>query len=67
MLVENVYISFSEEALADYPAMMLNCEKVKKQGFYVENVEKLTIKNLTIKDFIGEKIIKNNIEEANID
>lgn len=67
LLVENVYISFSEEALADYPAMMLNCEKVKKQGFYVENVKKLTIKNLTVKDFIGEKIIKNNIEEANID
>lgn len=61
--IENVKITFAQDAIEDYPAMMLNCEKVKRQGFYMENIEQAEIINLSIENNQGEKIIPINIDK----
>ena len=59
---ENVAISYAEEAKAGVPAMMDGLEKTCKLGFFAKNVEKLTLKNVSISGQSGEELILDGID-----
>ena len=58
--IENVSFSFKEDARPFEPAMLENVREYCKEGLYVDNVEKLVLKNVTFKGVQGEKIIQKN-------
>lgn len=59
--LENVDISFAEDAKAGVPAMMGGVEACSKQGFTVMNVDTLVCRNVTISGQVGEAFIADNI------
>lgn len=61
--LENVSISFKEDAKPGMPAMALRVTEHCKEGIYIDNVDKLVLKNVTIDGVIGEEIICKNIGE----
>jgi len=64
--VENVHITFSEDAEEGFPEMLIQCEKVKKQGIYLENIKEVTIKNLNIEGMESEMLITKNVDILNM-
>lgn len=58
--LENVSFSFKKDAKPFTPAMLENVRQYCKEGLYVDNVENLTLKNVTFNGVEGEKIIKKN-------
>lgn len=61
IVIENVSFHFKPDAKEYTPAMLENVQKFCKQGLYVDNVESITLKNVTFDGVEGEKIIKKNI------
>lgn len=59
---EHIRIEFAEHATADYPAMMDDLEICRKQGIYVNNVERLILNDVTV---IGQDGLE--IETYNVD
>jgi polygalacturonase len=59
--IENVSFHFKEDAKPFKPAMLENVREFCKEGLYVDNVENLTLKNVTFDGVVGEKIIKKNL------
>ncbi|MCM1236631.1 MAG: glycoside hydrolase family 28 protein [Ruminococcus flavefaciens] len=62
--LENVSFSFKEDAKSFEPAMLENVSEYCKAGLYVDNVETLTLKNVSFKGVEGEKIIKKNCNKV---
>lgn len=62
--IENVSFSFKSDAAAHEPAMLEFIKEYKKAGLYVDNVEKLVLKNVTFEGVEGERIIKKNLGEV---
>ncbi|MCH5148867.1 MAG: glycoside hydrolase family 28 protein [Clostridiales bacterium] len=60
IVIENVSFSFKEDAQPFEPAMLDFIRTYCKEGLYVDNVEKLILKNVTFDGVVGEKIIKKN-------
>ena len=58
--IENVSFAFKEDAKPFEPAMLDFIREYCKEGLYVDNVEKLVLKNVTFEGVVGEKIIKKN-------
>lgn len=58
--IENVSFAFKPDAKPNIPAMLENVREYCKEGLYVDNVEKLVLKNVTFEGVQGEKIIKKN-------
>ena len=61
--LENISISFKEDAKPGMPAMALRVTEHCKEGIYIDNVDKLVLKNVTIDGVVGEEIICKNIGE----
>lgn len=61
--LENVSFRFKEDAKPNLPAMLENVREYCKEGLYVDNVEKLVLKNVTFEGVVGDKIIKKNLGE----
>jgi polygalacturonase len=59
--IENVSFHFKKDAKPFKPAMLENVREFCKEGLYVDNVENLTLKNVTFDGVEGEKIIKKNL------
>ncbi len=59
--LENVYIDFAEDARPGKAAMMNGCEAGRKQGVFIRNADKVTLKNVVIEGYEGEP---TNIEEV---
>jgi polygalacturonase len=59
--IENVSFHFKEDAKPFKPAMLENVREFCKEGLYVDNVDNLTLKNVTFEGVVGEKIIKKNL------
>ncbi|MDE5942595.1 MAG: glycoside hydrolase family 28 protein [Clostridia bacterium] len=64
VVIENVLFSFKEDARAYEPAMLLGVDAYCKAGLYVDNVEKLILKNVTFEGVEGEKIIKKHLGQV---
>ena len=60
--LENVEISFAEQAREGVPAMMEGVEACSRQGFTVMNVDTLICKNVTITGQKGDAFIMSNID-----
>lgn len=58
--IENVSFSYKKDAQAGLPAMLEQVREYCKEGLYVDNVQKLTLKNVTFNGVVGEEIIKKN-------
>lgn len=58
--LENVSFSFKDDAKPFTPAMLENVKEYCKGGLYVDNVEKLVLKNVSFAGVVGEKLIKKN-------
>ena len=61
--IENVSFKFKEAADPNLPAMLTGVREYCKEGIYVDNVEKLVLRNVTFEGVEGDKIIKKNIGE----
>lgn len=61
--IEDVSITYAEDAEPDYPAMRNFGEKFVKGGLYFDNVKTLTLKNVDISGNLGEKLIIKNVEK----
>lgn len=64
VVIENVSFSFKPDAKAYEPAMLENVNSYCRAGLYVDNVERLVLKNVTFEGVDGEKIIKKNLGEV---
>ena len=61
VVIENVSFSFKDDARAYEPAMLQGVDTYCKAGLYVDNVEKLVLKNVTFEGVEGEKIIRKHL------
>ena len=61
VIMENVSIKFKEDAEPNLPAMATGVREYCKEGLYVDNVENLVLKNVTIEGVVGDKIIRKTI------
>lgn len=59
--IENVSFAFKEDAQPNVPAMATGVREYCKEGLYVDNVEHLILKNVTLNGISGDRIIKKNI------
>ncbi|MDE6613553.1 MAG: glycoside hydrolase family 28 protein, partial [Clostridia bacterium] len=64
IVIEDVSFSFKSDATAHEPAMLENVKAYCRAGLYVDNVERLVLKNVTFEGVDGEKIIKKNLGEV---
>ena len=62
IVLENVSFSYKNDAKPFLPAMLENVREYCKEGLYVDNVESLTLKNVTFDGVVGEKIIAKNVK-----
>lgn len=66
ILLENVSFSFKEDAKPFKPAMLEFVRDYCKEGVYIDNVEKVTLKNVTFDGVQGDTVIRKNCGELNI-
>ena len=64
VVIENVLFAFKRDARAYEPAMLQGVDTYCKAGLYVDNVEKLVLKNVTFDGVEGEKIIRKNLGQV---
>ncbi len=64
VMIENVSFHFKPDAKPAQPAMLENVRDFCKEGLYVDNVERLVLKNVTFEGVVGKKIIKHNCKEV---
>lgn len=61
--MENVLISFAENAKTGVAAMMEGCDPSCRLGIYLHNIEKVILKNVKVEGCIGEPLILKEIDE----
>jgi polygalacturonase len=66
IVLENVSFSFKKDAKPFKPAMLEFVTEHCKEGIYIDNVEKVTLKNVTFEGVEGEHIIKHNCGKLEI-
>ncbi len=64
--MENVTITYAEEAKEGKAAMMTGCERSSRQGIFVRNAKKVTMKNVVLEGNEGEPIDIDNVDEWNM-
>ncbi len=62
--LENVTVSFAEDAQPFVPAMQNFAEKRCRLGLYLDNVRRVSVKNVTVTGAEGEWLIANNCGEV---
>ena len=60
---DNVFITYDENPEPDEPAMMDDIELVAKMGLFINNVQKLKLKNVAVQGAEGQPFILENIDE----
>ena len=60
---ENIQFSFADDAKPFVPIMQNFAEPVCKMGMYIDNVETLKVKNITIEGNEGDSLIAKNVGE----
>lgn len=61
--LENIDLSFSDNAREDYPAMMSFIEKTSRSGFFIGNAKNVRIKNVSINNTTSEAFILSEVED----
>ena len=62
IVMDNISVTYAEDAKADVPAMMEGIEPCKKMGVFADNIEHLTLRHVQIKGQNGEPFILNHID-----
>lgn len=62
--MENVHITYAEDAEAGTAAMMQGCEPTCRKGIFARNIEKLTMKNVVIEGCDGEPLDIEAVDEV---
>lgn len=62
--LENVRISFRENASTGRPAMMDYVDPVSRLGLYFNHVERVRLKNVTVTGQLGPWVIRENVGEV---
>ncbi|MGM9858750.1 MAG: glycoside hydrolase family 28 protein [Bacilli bacterium] len=62
IVIEDSSFSFKEKASEGTPAMMSFAEVCSKRGFIFRNVNKVKLKNVELKGYVGEKVILDGNE-----
>ncbi|MEG6567343.1 glycoside hydrolase family 28 protein [Thermoanaerobacterium saccharolyticum] len=60
--MENIYVSFDLNAKPDYPEMLSFVEKMYRNGFYLNNIKNLRLKNVAVEGALTEPFTKLNID-----
>lgn len=63
VVLENVSFKFKADARPAIPAMATGVGEHCKEGLYVDNVERLELRNVTFEGVEGEQVIKKNVGE----
>ncbi len=63
VLMENVHISFAENARPGRPAMMQGCDPVCRQGVFIRNARRVVMRSLTITGSEGTAMDLENVDE----
>ena len=61
--VENISFTYDPEAKEGVPAMKNNAEKMCRAGMYFDNVNKLTIRNVSVTGCDGDELTAKNVGE----
>ena len=61
--VENIRFTYSENAKPSRPAMREFMEEFCRVGMYFDNVERLTVNNVSVEGAVGDELIAKNIGE----
>ncbi len=61
--MNNVHISYAEDAVPGRAAMMTGCEKGSKKGIFVRNAVKVVLKNVTLDGNQGEAVDLDGVDE----
>ncbi len=59
--LQNIAISFKENAKVKKPAMMSYLQPMKQKGLYLKNVDQVILKNVKITHYRGSPITRSNI------
>ncbi|MFU0782656.1 MAG: Polygalacturonase [Thermoanaerobacterium thermosaccharolyticum] len=65
--MENIYIKFDLNAKPDYPEMLSFADEMCRNGFYLNNIKKLKLKNVIVENASTEPFIKLNIDEEYVE
>lgn len=60
--MENIHVDFAENPTPEYPAMMADVEPCTNRGVFINNVKKLTMKNVTVEGVKGEPFEIDNVD-----
>lgn len=61
---ENIHVDFAENPTPEYPAMMADVEPCTNKGIYINNCQKLIMKNVHVEGAEGEPIEIVNVDEV---
>ncbi len=61
---DNVYVDFAENPTPEYPAMMADVDPCTKKGIYINNVEHLTLHNVTVVGNEGDAVVICNVDNV---
>ncbi len=60
---EDIYIDFDKNPTPEYPVMMAGVEPCTERGIFINNVKKLTLKNVVVKGTKGPDFEIDNVDE----
>lgn len=56
IIMKNVSVTYADNAEKGHPAMLCGIEEMSRRGIVAENVEKITLENVSIKGQTGEPV-----------
>ena len=59
--LQNIRVSYAENAREGVPAMMTNAQKRRKLGLYFDNVKNVTLRNVTIEGCEGDALTARHV------
>ncbi len=62
VIMEHIHVTYAKEAKKDVPAMMDGLEPCAKMGIFADNIEQLTLRDVTIEGQEGEACLFGHID-----
>jgi hypothetical protein len=62
VVLENIRVSFAEDAVPGVPAMQNFAQQRCRLGLYLDNVTDIAVKNVTLNGVDGEKLIASHYD-----
>lgn len=62
VIMEHIHVTYAEDARCDVPAMMDGLEPCSRMGVFANNIESLTLHDVTVEGQAGEAYLLDNID-----